>query len=479
MISVDEKRTRPELEPPAVEPPLPDPRRLARAADVVVAGLVLAAGLSAAVLGLSRPEVAADATATEGRALAALPPLTWSSVFDGSVAGGFEAYLADRVPMRGALLDLDASMRRARGLAPDEDDVVMYSVSPEALELGADPEADLDTEENDPIGASREAADVLTARLDVGARASTRDPGSAVDAGPTVSTATRVLPAGILIRDGRAMQSFGGGPSGAPAYARLLNAIRRSVGERATVYSAIVPTAQEFYLPAGSRGRVRDERPNILGTYARLSPGIRTVDVHGELAAHTDEDLYFRTDHHWTGLGAYYGYRAFCRAAGLTPVPLARMDRRVVAREWRGSLFRLTRDPDLREEQIEIAVPPAQAEVHVTSWRGRVVPLFRDEARGYGVFLGGDYPILRARTSTHNGRRAILVKNSFGNAFAVYLVSHYEELVFVDYRSFQGSLSRLLGESAMPTDLIFMNGTQTANSRAHTALIRRLLESRG
>src|SRR5690606_3385696 len=122
-------------------------------------------------------------------------------------------------------------------------------------------------------------------------------------------------------------------------------------------------------------------------------------------------------------------------------VPLERMQRRVVARGWRGSLFRLTRDPDLPEEQIEIVVPPAQAEVHVTSWRGRVVPLFRDGARGYSVFLGGDYPILRVRTSTHNGRRAILVKNSFGNAFAVYLVSHYEELVFVDYRSFHGSLS--------------------------------------
>lgn len=458
-----------------------DARRFARAADVAVAAAVLAAGLTAALLGMGKPsgELAGDASTDEARALAALPPLTWSNVLDGSFTGGFEAYLADRVPMRASLLDLDASMRRARGFAPDEEDVVMYSVSPEALDLGADPEADLDTDESEPIAPPGDAADALIAQLDVGARASARDPETAGgDEGSARHATTRLLPAGILIRDGRAMQSFGGGPSGAPAYARLVNAIHRTVGDRATVYSAIVPTAQEFYLPAGSRGRVRDERPNILGTYARLSPGVRTVDVHSELAAHTAEDLYFRTDHHWTGLGAYYGYRAFCRAAELEPVPLERMDRRVVARGWRGSLYRLTRDPDLREEQIEIAVPPARAEVRVSSTRGRVIPLFRDGARGYGVFLGGDYPMLRARTSTHNGRRAILVKNSYGNAFAVYLVSRYEELVLIDYRSFHGSLARVVDESEEPTDLIFMNGTQTANSRAHTALIERLLAAR-
>src|SRR5690606_38097731 len=229
VISANEKRSSPEREPAAPasdEPADPDPRRFARAADVAVAAVALVAGLSAALLGVSRPELAASATASEARALADLPPLTWSNVFDGSVTGAFEAYLADRVPMRAAPLDLDASMRRARGFAPDEEDVVMYSVSPEALELGSDPEADLDTEENDPIASPRDAADVLTARLDVGARASTREPGPAGDARP--SAATRVLHAGILIRDGRAMQSFGGGPSGAPAYARLLNAIRRA-----------------------------------------------------------------------------------------------------------------------------------------------------------------------------------------------------------------------------------------------------------
>lgn len=432
-----------------------DRRRVARAADVTVAALALAAGTAAAVLGMISHD---GSLGDEARALSALPDLTWENVIEGEVTRAFEPYLADRFRLRGALLDVDGAMRRARGLAPDEEDVVVYSVAPEAVDLGADPDLDLD--DSDPL--------VSTTAVEPEVIAPEPEERSS---GPT-----RVLAAGILIRDGRAMQSFAGEASGAPGYARMINEMHAAFGDRATVYSVIVPTAQEFYLPSGSRSRVRAERPNILGTYARLAEGIRTVDVHAELARHAGENVYFRTDHHWTGLGAYYGYRAFCAAADLTPVPLDDMERRVVARRWMGSLYRITRDPDLRADEVEIAVPPARAEVRVGE---RVVPLFRDDYAGYTTFLGGDYPLMRVRTSTENGRRAILVKNSYGNAFAVYLVSHYEELVFIDYRTFRGSLRGLLEESELPTDLIFMNGTLTANSRTHTALIQRLLDARG
>lgn len=282
---------------------------------------------------------------------------------------------------------------------------------------------------------------------------------------------------GVLIHEGRAMQSFSGGPGGSSAYAQALNAIHRAVGDRATVYSIIVPTAQEFYLPEPAHG---DERANILGTYSLLADGIRPVDAHAELAAHADENLYFRTDTHWTGLAGYYAYRAFCRAAGVDPVPLERMERRVLNHAWLGSLYRITRDSSLRADEVEILVPPAQAELRIPGGDAdRTMPLFRERSPGYSVFLGGDRPITVGTTSTRNGRRAILVKNSYGNAFGVHLVSHYEEVVYIDYRTFRGSLLEVLGESQMPTDLLFMNGSLTSNSSRHTAMLLALLEDGG
>lgn len=474
-------------------------RDFARRADVVVVGVTLAAGLIAALLGAGgAPRAAAsDPTATESRALAALPPLTWANLIEGRFTGAFEAYLADRFPFRGALLELDAAMRHARGLAPSDDGVVFYGVSSEALDLGDDAVEDLDLEELDPgataAGSALESElGALTVGPDEAAPAGLESDVRAGGPAPLLEVAapaerssgvrTRRLSSGILIRDGRAMQDFQGDASGSPLYADTINAIHAAVGDRATVYSVIVPTAQEFYLPRGSRAHLRQERPNIVGTYARLSSGIRTVDVHAELAAHASENIYFRTDHHWTGLGAYHGYRAFCAAAGVDPVPLERMERRVLNRSWLGSLYRLTRDPTLREHRdvVEILMPPTETVVRLPRRSGRddVVPLFGERSRGYEVFLNGDHPIMRVTTSTRNGRRAILAKNSYGNAFAVYLVSHYEELVFIDYRYFRGTLLGLLEESEMPTDVVFVNGTLTANSRTHTNLMRRLLDGR-
>jgi hypothetical protein len=282
---------------------------------------------------------------------------------------------------------------------------------------------------------------------------------------------------GILVHEGRAMQSFGGGPGGSEMYAEVLNEVRAAVGDRATIYSIIVPTAEEFYLP----DRADRERRNILGTYGRLDRAIRTVDAHAELAAHTDENIYFRTDTHWTGLAGYYAYRAFCAAAGLTPVPLERMERRVLRTGWLGSLYRITRDPTLRPDDVEIVVPPVQVRARAQGRGGgpeRDVPLFAMRSPGYSVFLGGDHPIMRVTTPTNNGRRVILVKNSYGNAFAPHLVSHYQELVFVDYRTFAGSILALLDESDMPTDLLFMNGSLTSNSRVHSRMIREVLRGR-
>lgn len=284
-------------------------------------------------------------------------------------------------------------------------------------------------------------------------------------------------PRGVVVYQGRAMQGFGGSASGSDAYVEVLNTIRETISDRATMYSIIVPTAQEFYLPE----RASRERTNIMATYARLAPGIRTVDAHAELAAHADEHLYFRTDTHWTGLGGYYAYRAFCTAAGVEAMPLERMERRVLRTGWLGSLHRLTRDRTLRPDDVEIVVPPVQVEVRAAGRAGgaeRSVPLFQERSPGYSVFLGGDHPIMRLETSTRNRRRAILVKNSYGNAFAVQLVSNYEELVFVDYRTFQGSLLELLGESERPTDLLFMNGSLTANSSSHTRMILEVLRGR-
>ena len=92
------------------------------------------------------------------------------------------------------------------------------------------------------------------------------------------------------------------------------------------VYFGLIPSAAQVWhdrLPDGAP--TADEAAIIETLYSRTAA--RTVDLLSVLSAHSGEELYYRTDHHWTSLGAYYGYTALMEAMGMEPVDLADYER--------------------------------------------------------------------------------------------------------------------------------------------------------
>ena len=90
------------------------------------------------------------------------------------------------------------------------------------------------------------------------------------------------------------------------------------------VYAMVVPAASVIYperVPAAAP--ILDETVylNQIQTAVEESGGT-FVSVEQTLADHKDEYIYYRTDHHWTTLGAYYAYSQLCDLLGLTPFDL-------------------------------------------------------------------------------------------------------------------------------------------------------------
>jgi hypothetical protein len=86
--------------------------------------------------------------------------------------------------------------------------------------------------------------------------------------------------------------------------------------------------------------------------------------------------------------------------------------------------------------------------------------LYAEYARGasaYGVFLGGDYPLMRITSDVKNGRKIAMIKDSYGNAFAPYLASHYEEVYVLDYRYFNGNIKTLMQQEGIQELLFAFN----------------------
>jgi hypothetical protein len=97
-------------------------------------------------------------------------------------------------------------------------------------------------------------------------------------------------------------------------------------------------------------------------------------------------------------------------------------------------------------------------------------------ANNYVAFLCGDAPLIKITTNVKNGRRAAVVKNSMGNAFAVYLISHYEEIWVVDFRYSGHSLMDLIAERQI-NDLIFGMGLYGAMSNGTINMMRNLAKA--
>ena len=285
---------------------------------------------------------------------------------------------------------------------------------------------------------------------------------------------------GILIHRGRAMQSFGGSVSRSLRWSHVLNQYRKNLPSGVRVFAMAVPSPAAFYLPQKYRRISLPEKPIIDEIYKALAPGVVGVDVYRHLLAHKREYIYFRTDHHWTVRGAYYAYRAFADAAGIDPLPLSRMQVRTKSR-WLGSLYWYTREPTLRasRDTVEYFLPNIEHTARCTSKRRvkRFFPckLIDPSAWHYGVFLGGDRPLMVVNTNLKGGRRALVVKNSYGNPFATFLPQHFDRVVIIDYRHTRRGVLQLVREYGI-TDLIFINGMFTINTSFHVNRIKRIMD---
>jgi hypothetical protein len=193
---------------------------------------------------------------------------------------------------------------------------------------------------------------------------------------------------------------------------------------------------------------------------------------------HYNEYLWYGSDHHWTGLGAYYGYVAFCKAAGITPVPLSSMEKKVKS-GFLGSLYELTRDQSVRDKPdlVETYIPPG-IETQAVRYNPydfkypQKTRVFCNSAN-YSTFICGDAPLIKITTNVKNGKKIAVVKNSMGNAFVVYLISHYEEIYVVDFRYSKHNLLKIMND-AQVNDLVFAMGMYGAMSRGTIGMMRNL-----
>jgi hypothetical protein len=367
----------------------------------------------------------AKESALEKRRLAQKPTVTLNGILDGSWMQQYQKFMDDHFPWRSTFVNIAFQLNDFKGIK-NPNNVRLITKSKEKK---------IDEKKIDLNKAARDVDYLINAE----------------------SASSH----GLLIIAGRAFQVFGGNRSSVKSYVDVVNEYRKILPDNVRVFNCVVPTGSSFVFVKEYDYLREKEFKNIDDAYAQSSPDVITVPAKEALVAHQDEYIYFASDHHWTGRGAYYAYTAFCQAAGLKATPLSKMTRKV-KRNFLGTLYNLTKDESIKNnaDSVEYFIPPVKTDVKV----------FAEYAAGgnsYGVFLGGDMAHLKIKTSVKNGKSVVVIKNSFGNPFSTFLINNYETVHVVDYRYFNSGLLRLIDNEGID-DVIFFHNVFSANTLSHS-----------
>jgi len=218
-----------------------------------------------------------------------------------------------------------------------------------------------------------------------------------------------------------------------------------------SAYFLLAPTSQEIYadlLPPNCE--IASQKNFIRSCYESLG-NVAGIDALTPLYENRDKYVYFRTDHHWAGYGAYLGYRAVCGKMGLTPYEYGWFDIEHASNDFRGTLYSKTLDsrvtPDtisfytLSESSVNAPLkkPPAltltvNTGTAVNKYDSLYFREYLTQKDKYSAFLGSNSPIMDIVTDSEAGNSLLIIKDSYAHSLIPFLSNHYARITVLDMR---------------------------------------------
>ncbi len=213
----------------------------------------------------------------------------------------------------------------------------------------------------------------------------------------------------------------------------------------------LIPTAAEVL-----RDKLPEHNPSV-DQAALLSQAadLLSTDCLAALAPHTNQYIYYRNDHHWTSLGAFYCYEAYM---GDLALPLVQFPQQTMSHQFLGTTFSKT-GIWFKQDTIDAFMYGYPTMEH--NMDGNIIEGIYDRSYlsvkdKYSVYLGGNQAVTKIDTG-NVGDKLILVKDSYANTFVQFLLPYYSEIHVVDLRSFGMSLAAYVEEQQIDDMLVLYN----------------------
>ena len=420
---------------------------------------------------------------SEKRALKEFPTLTAETFFSGEYFSGISDWFADTYPLRDMYVALNTGINsllkpssvQIHGDVQQGDEIPTAPMQTDETPATVETSADV----SQPTGESTDTSESSDAT-----DATTESTPEVTD--PDMTNVPVEQLGALLIVGDTAYEYYNFVQSTADKYITTMNRAGQVCAGKANVYTMIIPTSMDITLPQSVRDtvtNVSNQQDAINYMYGSIN-GVNKVPLYDTLKQHRNEYIYFRNDHHWTALGAWYAYLQFAEMRG---GPHANMQTDFTERTFSG--FRGTfyndsgKNPALNNPDTVYAYTP-NATNHIDCTQKDGKPLswniitdvndWRADSK-YNAFIGGDNPwSVIVNPNKSDGSAVLIIKDSFGNAFTPFLVPDYQYVYVLDYRYYKlisgNKLSQVVTNYNIK-DVIFCNNiSSTRNSGLVDAL---------
>lgn len=276
-----------------------------------------------------------------------------------------------------------------------------------------------------------------------------------------------------------AYEIFGASADRSDMYSDVINKATDHLGNKIKTYSIMVPLHSEMNLPTRLKGEAgcSDQSANIRNAYSKFTKA-QPINVYNTLAKHNKEYLYFNSDHHWTGLGAYYAYTAFCEQTKQKPMTISE-DGTNKIEGFTGSFH--TYGKNLSDTVYYYDLPYDTSCMLYTDPNGQGQPAdvyYQGETGGensYGVFINGDQPKFIISSQCGTNKKIAVIKESYGNAFVPYLSANYSEVHVLDMRTCGVTNLKKYCQDNEIDEVLFINNMMSANGADRIADIEKII----
>lgn len=227
-------------------------------------------------------------------------------------------------------------------------------------------------------------------------------------------------------------------------------------------YLLLAPTAVEIYhdkLPLFVDNHSQKETYEIAKN--QFASSIKLIDVYEHLKNKRNEPIYFRTDHHWTMRGAYYAYEIAANEMGLIPYRIDDFHIEIVSDDFYGTLYSKANAYRIKADKIEVFQPKFDVTYEVEYEEGKIRKnnlyewAYLNKKDKYSLFLDGNHPQLKIKSTIDNGRKLAVLKDSYAHSFIPFLANHFEEVHVIDLRYYHNNMYEYLEDNEI-SDVLFL-----------------------